>query len=232
MKAYLINLAHETERLETQREQFASRGVEFERVEAKTEGELDKFRWWCAVLRPPVKGELGCAASHLECWRRLLESGEACAAVFEDDVILGPAIREALQKAEAWCCEHPRAVVLLSDHREKCCQGGNVASANTNFQLRVEKTEWDECSEGYVIGREAARTLGEKEAKTRVPIDYWGYFAKKGWIELYRAVPASCSQDKARFASSLGERYVVAGKGRRERAWWMIRRAIGKLLDI
>ena len=226
MKRYLINLAEDGERMAAQREQFAARGLEFERVEAKTEGELDAFRWWCAVLRPPVKGELGCAASHLECWRRLAASGEECAAVFEDDVKLGPSIREALAQAEAWCREHPRAVVLLSDHRRSF--EGELGEAG---EVKVEGTDWDECSEGYVIGREAARRLWAKEKRTRVPVDYWGYFAQKGWIELYRTVPAVCGQEKGRFGSRLGERYVVKGELWRVRAWWRVRRIIGTLLD-
>lgn len=242
MKRYLINLAEDGERMAAQREQFAARGLEFERVEAKTEGELDAFRWWCAVLRPPVKGELGCAASHLECWRRLAASGEECAAVFEDDVKLGPSIREALAQAEAWCREHPRAVVLLSDHRRSKEGELEVGSEGVGSEgvgsegvgelgVRVEGTDWDECSEGYVIGREAARSLWAKEKRTRVPVDYWGYFAQKGWIELYRTVPAVCGQEKGRFGSRLGERYVVKGELWRVRAWWRVRRIIGTLLD-
>ena len=237
MKLYLINLAVDGERLETQKEQFAARGLEFERVEAKTEGELDAFRWWCAVLRPPVKGELGCAASHMECWRRLEESGEECAAVFEDDVKMGERIKEALEAAEEWCRAHPRAVVLLSDHRRSF--EGEMEEARSAFArgatarqgVKVEETGWDECSEGYVIGREAAKRLGKKEKRTRVPVDYWGYFAGKGWIELYRVVPAVCGQEKERWGSRLGERWVVKGKRWRERVWWRMRRCIGRVVD-
>ena len=232
MKNYLINLAKDAERLSAQRDQFARAGLEFERVEAKTDGELDGFRWWCAVLRPPVRGELGCAASHLECYRRLLAGGDACAAVFEDDVKLGDGIKAVLTMAADWCRAHPRAVVLLSDHRRSKEGELGVGSEGVGeLEVRVERTDWDECSEGYAIGREAAAKLLVKERRTRVPIDYWGYFAKKGWIELYRAVPAVCRQDQARFGSNLGERYVVKGKGRLERMWWRVRRLAGTLLD-
>ena len=226
MKAYLINLKRDEARLKAQREQFARFGVEFERVEAKTGGELDRFRWWCAVLRPPVQGELGCAASHLACYRRLLAGGDTCAAVFEDDVKLGAGIQSALKAAEAKCLEDAQAVVMMSDHRRT-----KAGELGVDGDAKVEKTDWEECSEGYVIGREAARLLVAHQTKTRVPIDYWTYFARKGWIRLYRTVPAVCAQDQISFKSNLGARYVVAGKGWRERAWWRLRRMAGGALD-
>ena len=226
MKAYLINLKRDEVRLAAQREQFARCGLNFERVEARTEGRLDRFRWWCAVLRAPVQGELGCAASHLECYRRLIAGGDGCAAIFEDDVKLGAGIRSALAVAEAKCREDARAVVMMSDHRKK-----REGELGEGAEIRTEKTDWEECSEGYVIGREAARRLLEKETKTRVPIDYWAYFARKGWIRLYRTVPAVCAQDRVAFGSNLGERYVVAGKSWRERTWWRLRRLIGSVID-
>lgn len=229
MKVYLINLAEAAERLAAQRAQFGRLGLEFERFEACRDDErcLDRFRWWCAVLRPWVKGEIGCARSHAGVYGKLLASGDACAAVFEDDIICSEALPQALAAAARKCLEDPRAVVLTGDHR-RCVRGEPIAAGTT--EVCIEPTDWDFCTEGYVIGREAAAALARSQRRIRVPADSWGYFSKKGYVRLYRVVPPVCEQD-LRFVSSIGKRYVVAEQGLVERAWWRMRRIVGVALD-
>ena len=52
------------------REQLADA---LERFEACRDDErsVDRFRWWCAVLRPRVKGEVGCARSHATIYEKI-----------------------------------------------------------------------------------------------------------------------------------------------------------------
>lgn len=230
MTNYLINLAEDRERLVKQTEQFAGLGLRFERIEAcrDDDGARDRLRWWCAVLRPAVRGELGCALSHRAAWTRMLERGESCAAVFEDDVRLSSAAVAALNQAEAACRTNPRLVVLLGDHRRDKA-GEPLAPANAAFEV-VSET-WDDCAEGYVIGADAARTLTERQRRIRVPLDFWRYYRCKGWIDLARIVPPACGQDVASFASRLGERYVASEHGLGARLWWGVRRLVGVTLD-
>lgn len=238
MLKYVINLAEASERLESMRRQL---GDAFERIEAKRTGEVNRFRWWCAVLRPRVKGELGCAESHKEAWRRLVESGEKCAAIFEDDARVDERHEEALGRTEEFVRERPRAVVLLADHRdgrkgertEGTQRTSGRAAATQNKELRIEPAEWDHCSEGYVIGREAAAMLLKKQTPIRVPVDWWGYYRHKGWIELFRIDPPIATQQEERFATSLGEdRYdVTKEKSAAKRVWWKARRVVGATID-
>lgn len=231
MKLYVINLDRDVERLAAQKEQFAKFGISFERIPAFQDAPRNLFRWWCAVLRPVVKGELGCAASHCECYRRQLESGSDCAAVFEDDVVCGELIGTALEEAGKFCMENPKAVVLLGNHHEG--KAGCLASGNAydGGDVKIVPETWDHCAEGYVIGREAAATLLRKQSPVRVPIDWWGYFSKKGWIDLYRIEPSVCAQQTERFLSNIGERYVANKAGFLEHVWWRIQRLIGVSLD-
>ena len=228
MTAYLINLKDETARLAKVRGQFQRLGLAFERLEAETEGPLDSFRWWCTTLRPVIHGEVGCACSHLKAYRTMLERGEKCAAVFEDDVVLSPRIRDALTLAEKSCLDDPKRVVLLGfHHRSK--RGERTASADAT--LRIVPEDWDFCTEGYVIGREAAANLLRGQRRIRVTADNWHYFRTKGWITLSRVLPPVCEQDTDLFASALGRRYVAAEHGFAARMWWKFRRAIGTALD-
>lgn len=229
MKLYLINLAEAADRLEMQEVQFGRLGLSIERFEACRDDErsVDRFRWWCAVLRPRVKGEVGCARSHAAIYEKIAADKDSCAAVFEDDVICSEALPQALAAAERKCEEDPLAVVLLADH-QRVKQGERLADKDA--QIRIEPTDWDFCSEGYVIGREAAAALARIQRRVRVPADSWGYFRKKGYVRLYRVVPPVCGQD-LRFASSIGKRYVAAEHGIAERILWHIRRVIGVALD-
>lgn len=236
MLKYVINLAEASERLESIRRQL---GDAFERIEAKRTGEVNRFRWWCAVLRPRVKGELGCAESHKEAWRRLVASGEKCAAIFEDDARVDERHEEALRKAEEFVRGRTRAVVLLADHRDGK-KGLNAKDAGYEKELvepegfaTIIPTEWDHCSEAYVIGREAASMLLKKQTPIRVPVDWWGYYRHKGWIELFRIDPPIATQQEERFATSLGEdRYdVTKEKSAAKRVWWKARRVVGAMID-
>ncbi len=228
MKAYLINRDCAGDRLAMQTRQFAERGIEFVRVAACEDAKRNAFRWWCAVLRPPVKGELGCVASHCECYRRIVESGDNCAVVFEDDVKMNNGVKSALEMAEAECARDPQAVVLLGLHHKT--KAGDDFSQKVSA-LRIEKETWDHCAEAYVIGREAARTLMEKQSPVRLPSDWWGYECRKGWVHLMRVVPSVCGQATDKFESSLGERFVAAEHGLCARIWWKVRRVVGVAID-
>ena len=230
MTSYLINLDRDAERLRFQERQFAKLGLAFERVSACHDdpGEFDRFRWWCAVLRPAVRGEIGCVRSHVRVLSTMLARGEAVAAVFEDDVVLSGAAPRALAAAEAACRENPRRLVLLGDHR-RAKAGEPLASADA--QVIVEPTVWDFCSEGYVIGAEAAANLVRVQSRVRTTADAWGYYNHKGWVELARVTPPVSGQEVEAFESQVGVRYVVAGKGPAARCWWTLRRAVGMTLD-
>lgn len=231
MTTYLINLDRDIERLAVQREQFGQLGISFVRIAAQENAKCNRFRWWCAVLRPVVKGELGCVASHCECYRRLLESECDCAAIFEDDVACSERTVPALEEALRFCRENPRAVVLLGHHHES--KSGEIAQGDATMGIgaHIVPETWDHCSEGYVIGCDAAATLLRKQSPVRVPADWWGYFEKKGWIDLYRVDPPVCRQQTEKFASNIGERYVASKAGFAERLWWTMRRLVGVALD-
>ena len=99
MKAYLINLDRSPDRLAEADAQLRAAGVAYERVPAVDgrtlgwaglRGRVSRFRFFLVHGRLPTPGEVACACSHLEAYRRLLASGEGAALVFEDDAALDP----------------------------------------------------------------------------------------------------------------------------------------------
>lgn len=230
MKSYLVNLEEDQTRLDFQVGQFRRLGLDFERIEGCRDdrSKFSAFRWWCTVLRPVVRGEIGCALSHREIYRLMIARDEECATVFEDDVVLSLRVAEALPMAEALCRKDPLAVVLLSDHR----QGNRRDSlAESGDPLSIVETDLDFCTEGYVIGRAAAKALAWAQKKIRVPADSWKYFSRKGWVNLYRFKPALCCQANEMFDSHIDEYYVVGNQPFWDKCWWKVCRAVGVMLD-
>jgi glycosyl transferase, family 25 len=95
MQIVVINLASEQARWLAADRQFRALGLEPTRQEA-IEGSLLSAAERAALYseslnraqyhKPLRPGEIGCYASHVAAWQRLLRSGEAVMAVFEDDV--------------------------------------------------------------------------------------------------------------------------------------------------
>ena len=153
---------------------------------------------------------------------------ESCAAIFEDDIVVSESLPKALEIAEGKCREDPKAVILLGDHR-RFNRGEPVTGADAD--LRIEPAVWDFAAEGYVLGCEAARALARAQRHIRTPADAWSYFRRKGFVNLYRMTPPVCKQHPDRFGTTIGERYVVAGRPLPERLWWKARRIVGVLID-
>lgn len=113
MKALIINLAGETTRMDFQRRQMDSLGLDYERLEAVTPKTLcspanDPF--WTLWERPLRPGEKALFASHQKAWETVVRD-DAPRLILEDDALLStetPAFlaqAEAFGKAERICLE-------------------------------------------------------------------------------------------------------------------------------
>ena len=115
MQIVVINLASEQARWLAAERQFRALGLEPTRQEA-VEGSLlpaaERARLYSESLnraqyhKPLRPGEIGCYASHIAAWRRLVRSGDAAMAVFEDDVEIDadlPRVLDAIARLrEPW----------------------------------------------------------------------------------------------------------------------------------
>ncbi len=92
MKAIVINLASETERMAFQRDQLAGLGLSFERLEAVTPDQLSppsNDPYWSGWERPLRTTEMAAFASHRAAWKRVAAS-DAPHLIMEDDAVLMP----------------------------------------------------------------------------------------------------------------------------------------------
>ena len=100
---FVINLDRSLDRLAFMREQAARAGFEFERVAAvdglRVPVELRSYFAHILKNKPPIidDGAVGCYASHLRVYQRIVESGSPAGLVMEDDVEVPGNIADVLR---------------------------------------------------------------------------------------------------------------------------------------
>ena len=230
MKVYLINLDKDKVRLAEADAQLKRIGVAYERVSAvyakelpkeELNGAVNKFRWWCAMGRPVMVGEIGCAMSHYSIYRQMTEP--VC--VLEDDVVLDDRFPEVLAYVEQHIDPARPQVILLSNHTRYLPNLPNLANLQTSTS--------DMYTEGYVLTPLAAKAILKANWPLQAPCDHWGRWARRGLIELYHAFPTVCRQDQTQYASGTVSKGCFRVSELGPTAWCLhkFKRLIGKTID-
>jgi glycosyl transferase family 25 len=242
MRVFVINLARRAERMATMARRLDALGVKFERIEAVdgarlSDGErrkaANRFRWWCAKGSLPRAGEIGCALSHRETWRKFLELDEPCACVLEDDVSPTDGFPAALDAAERFVMEgkEARAIVLTP------FVPAPVVEPEPGSFVRIP---WATSTGGYILDRRAAAAMLKTTSPFPAPVDEWVRWTKTAGIRLYAARPAVCGQAEygsqpwgSAYESDTRERGTVFVKDMSvsRRVAHKALRAVGKTLD-
>ncbi|MBO7684922.1 MAG: glycosyltransferase family 25 protein, partial [Kiritimatiellae bacterium] len=178
-----------------------------------------RFHALLARGRLYTTGQIGCALSHHAVYRRMVDENLPAALVFEDDVLLSSDFSASLAAAETLLNAGRRQVFLFSDGTQPPLPGDGHGF--------IRARDGD-CSEAYLITLPAARELLRVNSPMVVTLDSWSRFAARGHIELYRATPATATQDHT-FPS------VVPVNGRPSnvilRLLWNAARLVEKPLD-
>ena len=228
MTAFLINLDRHPDRLAAAQTRLLQAGVKAVRLPAVDGASLSpaarraavaRFHAVLARGRLYTTGQIGCALSHRAVYRRMVDEDIPAALVFEDDVLLSPGFPASLAAAESLLDADRRQVFLFSDGTQTPLSGDGHAF--------IRARDGD-CSEAYLITLPAARELLRVNSPMVVTLDSWSRFAARGHIELYRATPATATQDHT-FQS------VVPVNGRPSnrflRILWNAARLVEKPLD-
>lgn len=235
MKIYVINLAKNQERMAKMDVQLKSLHVNYERYEAVfgkniPENEIkslyNPFAWWCTQGYPIRRGQLGCALSHLNLYRKFLASDELCCCIMEDDLAIDSKLLHVLEYIEGIIGTWKPRAVLLHKHFSGAQPIGD--------QVQVVKIAYERCSDAYVINRRGAEVLLSVNFPIKRPCDHWSAFARKGKLELFQAFPTTCSQVwDADYKSDVyvGECVDVTKMGSLDVIIWKCKRIVGKLLS-
>ncbi len=207
LHTWVINLDKDRERLQRITQQLAPTGLAWTRIGAVYGRDLsDAERARCLDAngyrrrhgKEPAPGELGCYLSHLAVMQALLASPHRYALVLEDDVLLTPRLRPALQGLLA---HHERwdMVKLSQVHRGT---PRPVLALAPGLQLAVMLSRCTGSS-AYLVNRRAAQAYADQLLPMRLPYDH---VFDRGWafgLQVRLATPTPCLHDDS-IATSIG----------------------------
>lgn len=194
MKIFVINLAKNIERMQLIDARLCALSVDYERVDAVYGREVSveerrqnssPFLWWCIKGYPMRDGEYGCAMSHLNVYRKMVQDHLPITCVLEDDAVPREPLPELLDWLECHMNSDRPQIALISNHR-----GGAEKS-----DYHLERVSTGSYTDGYVITLSAAKKILEKNFPIKCPSDAWTFWQQKGWIELYQAYPEGVNQE-------------------------------------
>ncbi|MDQ6621381.1 MAG: glycosyltransferase family 25 protein [Pseudomonadota bacterium] len=197
-------------------------GVDFresttEEVSAWTEAHFPRLRF---DLDAMCAAEAGCWASHLCAWSRLLETDELSCTVLEDDILLTPGFREAVDALREQACFD---VIYLGTSSKNIStrRRTQIGALSVHQPLGVIFNTW-----GYVITRAyAQRFFDSRPTCIDMPIDdFLGGRAK--WAKPRSGVlrPAIVTEDPVAGPRSQIQPYAT--RADRHPIWQDARRAL------
>lgn len=152
MRIFVINLAKRKDRLEHMTRQLSA----FERVEAVDGAAVrnppvNRFLFWCSKGYGVKPGEIGCALSHQNVYRMIVEQGIDVACVLEDDV-------------------------SLSEDFE-----GRIEALATDLRVEAPSVlAFAETAAGYLINQSGARLMLSVNSPIRSTADDWRRWERAG----------------------------------------------------
>ena len=192
MRTYVINLARSTERRAHIMAELGKTGILYEIVTAVDGRELDLGD---SQIVDPVfasrnqahPGIIGCALSHLDVYRKILDDGPEIACVLEDDVLL-PADLAALTDAIAPQMVGAEVVLLNFQSYEPCRVTRSGAVQLYSSRLLAHVVSQAHSTGGYLITREACARMVKNGLPVRFVADDWASFCRDGAIDTLRCV--------------------------------------------
>src|ERR1035441_8705213 len=209
MQTYVVNLARSPERRAHMIAQLSKTRVQYQIVDAVDGRDLDLSD--SRLFDPAVvgtsafrPGAVGCALSHLEVYRRVLDDGLEKALVLEDDVVL-PADLDALCDAIA---QHMvgAEIALLNFHSPEPCRitkAGSVPLPSSRLLVQVIDEGQPSSTGCYLITREACARMVKHILPIRVHPDDWGFFFREGAIDRVRCVVPMPVANSAAFRTTI-----------------------------
>jgi glycosyl transferase family 25 len=238
MISLLINLDRSPERLAYFTAQAQRCGLAFERLAAVDGRALSQAEQAAAVaprfeFQPINAGEIGLFMSHRRAWQRIVDSGQAYGAVFEDDVVLAQALPQVL--AAIAQAAPPGDVVKLETTGRAVVLGDAALALGEGGQALQRLHSWHGGTAAYVVSRAGALRLLAATDPLADPVDQVMFNPLSrvcAALEVWQAVPALAMQknrlervaEGSAFATTI-ERSASRGRLLRHGVWTDLRRA-------
>lgn len=185
MMLYCINLEHSIDRRSRMQGEFGREGLGFEFLPAidgrvlaqlKIKTAYSKWRTRFCYGRGLSRGEIGCALSHIEFYKRVI-ANNAPGFVFEDDVELGAEVKDVLEQVDSF----------LANTNEPCLVQvpGLMRDMPQNSEGDFVKVSGAMGTYAYGVNPSAAALLLKAFSPIKFPIDYYGYLIKHYGLNFY-----------------------------------------------
>ncbi|MEM9243279.1 MAG: glycosyltransferase family 25 protein [Pseudomonadota bacterium] len=201
MKIFVINLERDIERKEYIINHFQENGVgpielvtavdgnnlSTQEIETYYSEQENKTKFYRSISR----GEIGCALSHLHCYKYLLNSKEDGAFIFEDDCRLNKYSKEIMRRlTNIQLSEKALVLLTYASHFYK------KPKIQLNSIYTLYKTKKAFRSHGYYITRKAAENMLHELKQIHKPFDQWRDYDQDNVIDLYNVAPFCVSKKR------------------------------------
>ena len=186
MKIFIVNLKQSVERKQKIEAQLVALGLSAEFVEAVDGRELSEKERQSVTAQVNyafLPGEIGCALSHQQIYKKIIDENINNALILEDDVVLTEDFQHVLQNITV-PSERP-SVILLSRTNKYFKKPLKAISGNYS----LHKTLLATTAHSYIINSEAARSLLKGLYPVWIVSDKWGLFEDMSLVEVYSVVP-------------------------------------------
>ena len=239
MYAFAINLARSLDRRAHITAELDLSGLDYELVPAVDGRALDlddlnlvdpalvqRFGGEEGAPSTLLAGSVGCALSHLQVYRDIIDRGLDHALVVEEDVILpdglavvADSVAEYLTGAE---------VVLLSYDSPTPCRmstaGAVLLPSGHHLALPIDIGQ-PRSAAAYVITREACERLAKTLVPIRVQADGWWLYYREGILDRVRCVTPMPVVKNPKLTSTIGS-YSLADGMKAHLGTWLLRQRI------
>lgn len=140
--------------------------------------------------KPLSSGEIGCALSHIECYRTMLTEKKRAVLILEDDILISSFFPPLIPSLSQWLDSDFPRVALLTPCRRYWKHPSLPLSAP---RYRLYKTCGITASAAaYLINNVAASVLAEKLLPIHTVADHWQYFRREFGMDV-RVVTPHCA---------------------------------------
>ena len=234
MKIFIINLVSAIERHKFMQDQLERLGLEYEFFPAINGRELSKeelkskvSREWSIIYEGRELGlaEIGCALSHLEIYKKIIQEQIEYALILEDDAWITPSINMVLKNIEEQKWGNMAEVILLSDG---CKYGKYIINNHEYYSLFEVKGGYN--AHAYIITQKGAQKLYDVLTPICHVADCWSWIVKHNLIRIRAIRPVLVTQNRSELGSStvIGRENIQSKKiffwfeHKIKRAWWKI----------
>ena len=172
-------------------------------------------------------GHVGCALSHLDAYRRIVDEGLAAALILEDDALIGEHALQVLDRLLARLDPNQPKLILLSHAKYYRPFGG----WRLDRERKVYPIHMARGTHAYLVTRAAARQMLAAMPRVTVVPDHWELIRDLCRISVQAVVPYPIGRSPVAGYSGMPTAAPERGKGRgRGERWPRLRFQLGKLL--